>query len=214
MISYGDLALKVARLLSDPDNSTYSEELIWDGVVSALDAVMPYIPQFAFDTLTAGSGGDVFQLPDDLYAIQAVRVKESGVYLPKATMAPSSVKSSAEEDNDWLDYPTGYLSLSVALDEGDELELFYFSYWPKPATETDLTFQITVPDVAYEGLMLYAASHCLMSRAVSAANIRQFNLREDSGNPEHNPIKEMGEAYRHLFYQEMKTMPPYTRVGL
>jgi hypothetical protein len=211
---YTELATKVLRLLDDPDGAVYSEELVWDGVCGAHDALMPYIPKFSVHTFTAGSAGDTFTLPSDLYSIQAVKVVETRKFVPRATLAPTSVRSSVEEDNDWLEYPHGTLSLSAALSEGDELMLFYFAYWDKPASETDLNFVIEVPPAAWIGLQLYAASQCLLAKSSNSANIRQFNVRVDSGNPEHNPLKAEAETYRHLFYQEMKAMPPYVKVGL
>jgi hypothetical protein len=210
---YDDLVPKVLRLLDDPDGAIFSEELVWDGICGAHDALMPYLPKFAVETLTAGSAGDSFLLPADLYTIQAVQDVDSGLVIPRATLAPRTAKSIAEEDNDWTEYPHGYLSLSVAKDEGDQLKLFYFAYWSKPASESDADFVIEVPQAAWVGLQLYAASQSILAKSSNTANIRQFNIQVDSGNPEHNPLKAQAELYRHLFYQEMKMMPPYVKVG-
>jgi len=212
-MNYSEFSLKVLRLLDDPDGAIYGEELVWDGVCGAHEAVMPYIPKFSMVTLTSGSDGDSFALPSNLYSVQSIQVVETGRFIPKATLAPLTVRSIAQDDNDWSEYPQGYLSLSAPLDEGDELKIYYFAYWNKPASETDLTFVIEVPLAASIGMQLYAASQCLLAKSSNSANIRQFNIRVDSGTPEHNPLKVQAEVYRHLFYQEMKMMPPYVKVG-
>jgi hypothetical protein len=62
-------------------------------------------------------------------------------------------------------------------------------------------------------MVYYTASHCLLPRSVNSAQIRQFNQRVDSGNPEHNPLKAESEWLLQRFYAEMKLMPSYVRVS-
>lgn len=214
-MNYGSLVTRIQRLVDDANGTIYSEDLIWDGVCEAHDAILPWVPKFASTILTAGSNGSLFQLPSDLYTIQAVKDVNSGKFLPRATLTPSSYRytTSTGEANDWIEYPQGYLSLAAAMTEGDQLELYYFAYWSKPPTETSLTFVIEVPTAAQYGICLYAASNCLLAKSTSSANIRQYNVRVDSGTPVDNPLKDQSEFYRHLFYQEMKMMPPYVKVS-
>ena len=213
-ITYGEFVEKVLRLLDDPGQQIYEDGLVWDGICGAHEAIMPYAPKFAQATLTAGSAGDLYTLPTDLYSIQAVQDVDSGKFIPRATLAPLTARSSTSiSDNDWIEYPNGYLNLSVALSEGDQLRLYYFAYWNKPETESDLGFILEVPTAALVGMMYYAGSHCLLPKSSNSANIRQFNLRVDSGNPEDNPLRVQAELYRKLFFQEMKMLPPYVKVS-
>jgi hypothetical protein len=208
---YADFVLRVLRLIDDPDQNLTDDTLVWVGVVGAHDAILPWVPKLSQTTISSGSDGLLFALPADLYQIQAVQLVETGVFLPKANILPNSARGNTAK-NDWLDYPTGYISLSNALVEDAEIMVFYLAHWGKPENEQDTDFMIEVPPYAHQGLIYYAGSHCLTPRAVTSASIRQFNQRIDSGNPEDNPLKIESRNLRDLFYQEMKMMPPYAKV--
>lgn len=214
-LTFGDFTAKVLRVLGDPAQSLFDDELIWDGAVAAHDAVLPWLPKYAEHTFTTGSGGGVaYTLPSDCYQVQSVQLVTDGVFIPKATLAPTTARNVGTDasENDWIEYPFGSISLSIALSTDAELRLYYFAFWDAPANDADQDFVFTVPQMAWNGMVYYAASHCLMPKAVDAAQIRQFNQKMDSGNPEHNPLKVESKFLLERFYQEMKLMPPYTKV--
>jgi hypothetical protein len=208
-LTFGDFIGKVLRVLGDPDQSLFEDDIIWDGAVAAHEAVLPWIPKYAEHTFTSGSEG-VYALPLDCYQIQSVQDVTTGAYLPKATLAPGTARNIDTSYNDWIEYPLGYISLNTT--PAGNLRLYYFAFWNAPTSETDQSFVLEVPQMAHLGMIYYAASHCLIPKAVDSAQIRQFNQRMDSGNPEHNPLKVEAKYLLERFYQEMKMMPSYVRV--
>jgi hypothetical protein len=212
MTTYAELHDRLLRLLNNPGGDKFDDDIVYDGFIAAQDAILSWVPKYGRSTLTAGSNGDTFTLPIDVYSLQSVQRVEDGTFLARATMAPSyqrNIDSSIE--NDWIEYPTGYLSLHEALDEGDELTLYYLAYWNKPASASDFNFVIEVPPHAHQGLIYYAASHALYPSTVSTAAIRRWNLKVDSGSPEDNPLEIIANIYLKRFHQEMRMMPPYMK---
>jgi hypothetical protein len=213
MLTYAEFSGAVLRALGDPDQATYNEELVYDGTLGAHTAVLPWLPNYNEITLTAGSNGALFTLPDDLYDLQAVQIVESGKFMPRATLAANTYRGSSLSENNWIESPKGYLSLSTPIDDGETIVIHYLAYWPVPATSIDTDFAIQVPQVAHLGLTYYAASHCLAPSSVDASMLGQFKTKVDAGTPEHNPLRAQANWFRTLFYQEMKMMPPYQKAS-
>lgn len=212
MTTYANLHDRALRILDDPAGTDYDDDIVYDSFTAAFDAILPWVPMFNEAILTAGSIGDVFQLPDDVYSVQAVQRVEDGYFLPRATIAPNTQRNvSLDIENNWIEYPSGYLSLHATLDEGGELKVYYLAEWPKPSTASDFTFVVTVPSYAHQGMVLYAASQMLLPTGTSTATIRQWNLRVDSGTPEDNPLELMSDVFLRRFHHEMKMMPPYIK---
>lgn len=214
MATYDFIQSRIYRLLNDPNATTYGDELVYDGLVAAQEAILPWVPKQAVYTMTSGSDGYLLQLPSNLYQIQAIRQVETGKFIQKATMAPLTVRTNDNQNFiDWIDYPSGYISLNYQVEEGTEFEVYYFAHWNLPNDASDIEFVMEVPQYAHQGLVYYAGAHVLIPSAVNSATIRQFNLRVDSGDPEHNPLKVEADYLRSLFFTEMKFMPPYVRVS-
>lgn len=215
MATYDSLQQRIYRLLSDPAAARYGDELIYDGVVAAHEAILPWVPKFMSITVTAGSDGQTITLPSDVYAVQALRRVENGAFIRKANMAPGTVRhTDLDQAIDWIEYPAGYLNLSPDVDAGEEFILYYHAYWNIPASASDTSFVLEVPRCAHQGLIFYACAVALTPSSVNSASIRQFNLRIDSGTPEDNPLKAEADYMLKRFYQEMKMMPPFTKVTI
>ena len=74
MTTYSSLASRVGRIVSDPELTTYSEDIYFDAICAAHEAILPWVPNYQSVVIarTSGSGG-IFLLPSDAYQIQAVR---------------------------------------------------------------------------------------------------------------------------------------------
>lgn len=213
MATYEDIQNKIWRAVSDPSQSQVSTSLMYDAVCMAHDALLPWVPRCELSVFTAGSDGANFALPADLYQIDAVQDTNTGLFIPKATLAPRGTRSvGVYADNDWAEYPTGTLTLARAISEGQQLTVYYRAYWTKPANEDDTTFVITVPSVAIAGLIYWACAHCQLARSTNASFLAQFKTRVDSGNPEDNPLEQSAKFFLNRFQQVMNNMPPYTKV--
>lgn len=213
MATYQNLLDRVLRMLNDPSGSTYDEELIFDGLTAAHDAILPWVPKFSSATITSGSDGVNLQLPSDFYQVQALRQDKDGAVLRKAMLSPGSARFENQTVVDWIEYPAGWLNLNPAVTEGDTFTLYYFAFWNKPTDISDVDFVIEVPQYAHQGMIYYAGANVLVPSAILSATIRQYNLRVDSGNPEDNPVKVEADYLLSRFVQEMKLCPPFTKVN-
>ena len=212
MTTDNSLASRVGRLVADPELTTYTEDIYFDAICAAHDAILPWVPNYQSVVIsrTSGSGG-IFKLPDDLYQMQAVRIGDDK-YLSKATLSAGTNRPTSVTACDWIENPKGYLSLSVDEDDlEDDLAVHYLAYWPKPPSGAVGTFVITVPACAHQGMVYYAASIVVTPVIVDISTLGPFKLRVESGTPEMNPMKDTSEWFRNLFLQEMKMMPFFAK---
>ena len=217
-ITYSAFVEKVYRSLADVSEKQNSEELVYDAVCAAHDAILQWVPCFGVATLTSGSlGADPksFPIPEDAYQVDVVQIVSTGAFLPKATFAPGSyrMEDQASLPYDWIEFPTGFIDVGIPVTLGDTIKVYYRAFWPKPASASDTSFRILVPYQAHLGMVYYACAHCLLPRSVQSGGIRQYNTKVDSGAPTDNPLYNMSEWFLKRFLQEMKLMPPYTKVG-
>jgi hypothetical protein len=216
--TYSVLLEKLYRTLADARHAQTSEDLAWDAICAAHDAIVQWVPLLKTATLTSGSNGlagDTFPIPEDCYQLDAVQIVDTGAFLPKAVFEPDYVRNTGRQTDprDWIEFPSGYINLAEEIDEGDLIKIYYRAYWPKPSSKDDASFIIQPPAKAHLGMIYYAAAHCLLPRSVSAGGLRQFNDRSDSGTPNDNPLYNMSNWFLTRFMQEMKLMPPYVKVG-
>ena len=104
---------------------------------------------------------------------------------------------------DFLEFPEGKITFSKA-PSTDGIKLYYAAVWNKPADDTDV---IDVPDVYLTAVSLYAAAYSLLNKATSAAQIRQYNTKTDSGTPEQNPSQRQADYLLKWFETEMNRHP-------
>lgn len=212
MTTYQDLVTRVLRVLDDVDQAKFDDDIVFDGLLAAHDAILPWVPRFAKATITSGSDG-LCLLPSDCYLVDAVQTAADGVFLPKDILSPNTVRGQFTTANNWSDYPRGYVSLSYISTTGISINVFYRAYWDKPSTSSDTAHIIEVPPHAHNGMVYYAGAHCLIPEAVSSANLNQFKMRPEQGTPVDNAIEGMSNLFLNRFYAEMKMMPPFVRGG-
>ena len=203
-----ELQIKIHRLLDDPDENKYEEDMINDGIHAGLDAIMPWAPMLSTVELLYTSGSStntLFDLPDDLYDIEAV-YSLSGIPIQPALLSPTTFRGDSVSVNDWLLFPTNKIKFSLSLTEN--VTIYYLAYWPK-ITDTDSN--VGVPSHLIGALSFYAAAYCLIPEGVSSAEIRQWATKVDSGNPEHNPVAIRVTELLKLFDIEIRRHKPYVR---
>lgn len=208
MATVEELKDRVLRCLSAIDDNELFDEsrdmpLVVDGIASALDAILPWVPKKAIATIPSGT--EVYVLPDDVYDVEAVFDKNAGIIIPMLQLEPGDVFLS----DYWLSFPSGSLTFNAAL--ANDCILHYLTYWDKPETEQDLTGDFEPPAVCMTPITYYAAAYVLLPSSVQSAEIRQFNVKADSGNPEHNPIEQSVKFLLALFRQGMDAIPSYQR---
>jgi len=157
------------------------------------------------------SGGASYALPDDLYQIEACVDDDTGKILPSAQLIPGRTHGeNISGDNDWLEFPNGYITFSKDISVGETYTLYYLAHWDKPATN-GLNDTIEPPEYTHLGLLLYSSAYMLFPNAISASEVRQFNTKVDSGNPEHNPMQESATYLLKLFNDEMNRHPRHQK---
>jgi len=213
MTTYDNLRKMMLRLLKDPSGKTADADISLDAIQAGHKAILPWVPKFAVATLTSPNGDGLLELPADTYQVDAVQDLRTNVFLPKATLAPRLTRNTQAGiiTPDWVEYPSGSISLSELVDSDVQFQVFYRAYWGVPTSGSEAGYIIEAPGISHTGIVFYACSHVLIPRAVSSSGIRQFNTRVDSGNPEDNPMEQSSDYFRRLFYLEMKMMPTYTK---
>lgn len=213
MATLGDLQGKILRLLDDLAGDTYSEDDQISAIEDAHIAILPWRPKPMTYDITGDGTATAFTLPTDLYEIQAVIVQETGETLPRAVFFPGSYHGEdIDPTNDWIEYPNGSITFSKVISSGDVYELWYSAYWTVPADMSDLTIALEPPNVVLTGMAYYSAAQLLLPGAIGSAEIRQWNIEVDSGNPEHNPVRDAVTYLMNLFQQEMNRVPEFQRM--
>jgi hypothetical protein len=213
-VTYGSLVERIYRQLSDPDqeNPSFSEDGVYDAVVAAHDAILPWIPNYKDVVLTTGSDGDLLQLPSDVYDIQSVQILDSSLkFISRATLAAGTARGNINAENDWTESPKGYLSFAYDINEGTDIHVYYLAHWERPESATDTDFVLVVPLHAHQGMIYYALSVILSPIIMDTSTLGPFRQKIDSGIPTHNPMRDTANWFRNLFLQEMKMMPPYQK---
>lgn len=207
MTTLSEMRDKILRVLADPDGAQFDTDLLTDGVIAALEALLPWLWKRSVDVL-AGDGVTVsFQIPADLYRVVAVFDDTIGSYIPRNILqAGRRPGMDLETNQDWLEFPAGYISFANA-PEGD-VYLYYGAVWTEPADDDDV---LETPTYADQALIYYAASYVLLKNATSASNQRQYNLKVDSGTPVMNPMLDMARYFLERFNIEVGRLPSVDR---
>lgn len=208
MATLGELRLRILRLLDDPEGAGYPNELLFDGMSAALDAILPWAPKTATITLACNGVLTTFALPADLYDIESL-VAKNGEVLPRISLSPGNFLGvSAPNPYSWLEYPAGSVSFGKA--PPDIVTLYYLAYWDKPST-FNADFVLTTPGYVIHGLALYSMAYALNPAAVGVAEINPYKTRVDSGTPEHNPLQRSVSFIMEAFTREMNRHPKHMR---
>lgn len=106
-------------------------------------------------------------------------------------------QSSAEV---YYEFPGNHLTLGFMPSPGSKILLHYFRIWRPPQIDDDI---LEIPTWLEVPFSYFVAAFALEPIGTQAANIRQWNRKQDSGNPEDNPALQqvkhfINQAYRYL----------------
>lgn len=213
-ITYGELKGRVLRVLDayevggEEDSGSVNAPSILDAVLAAHNAILPWFPKKAVETLTA-DGTPVFTLPTDFYEMEAVVDSQTGQIYPKVALDIGNIiGENSSGINDWMLFPSGSITFSKAPQY--DINLIYLASWAKLDEPNDED-ELEPPDFAMNGMTLYAAAQVMLSGAVSITEIKQFATKVDSGHPEHNPMMRAVNYLLKLFTAEMNRHPKHVR---
>jgi hypothetical protein len=207
-VKYSEFNALVLETLKADEDATYSDALIYEAFCLATDAILPWIPKAALTTITTDGLLDRYPLPADCYAIEAVQDVVSGYFADKDLLQPGRLRNSQNEKTfSWLEYPRGNLYLSKILDVNRQIRVYYTAYFNKPETLDDLDFELETPRYSFAGILYWTCAHCVIPFSTSAAQVRNWNQKIDSGKPTDNPLEANARFYRQLFLDEMTRVP-------
>jgi hypothetical protein len=94
---------------------------------------------------------------------------------------------------------------------GETYTLYYLAHWSKPKDKSSNNDNLEPPEYTHHGILLYSTAYMLFPAAISASEVRQFNTKVDSGNPEHNPMQVSATYLLKLFSDEMNRHPRHQK---
>jgi len=210
---------KLQRLLKDEAGTKFSEALREDGYNAALETFAAHTATASATTITGDGSTTAWSLPDNIIetddSIEGVWDQTDKEWLEPVRFVPGdqwtdSTPTSSSAPKGWYIWPEDTLNTTQVHASGDILKLYYYAYWNGVADGVD---PIDVPRWALQALLYYAAAYCLAPGAISAANIRQYDTKADSGHPEHNPIFQQAKWFMQK-YQEVLNRHPAQQRGI
>jgi hypothetical protein len=210
-MDYGTFRATVRRLLDDDGTAeSYSDEILHDGFILALRAVLPWLPNEQIEDLEPDGSTISFDIVG-AYEIKGVYDNDTRTFLPKATLEPGIVRGSTL---DWVDYPPGSVLFSQEPESSDELSVYFQAYWDEPDDDEDEEFEIPIPAAGLMGLLYYTMATVISMNVMRTAVHRRFGDRQqDAGQPEDNPMQKAQRHFMDLFHMEMERMPSYLGHG-
>jgi hypothetical protein len=208
----GELKSIVIRLLADEVDPDVTDTvtgkvtpalLLKDSIRAGLKAILPWA--WKSKTATIASATEVLELPSDIYRIEGVYDEDGEAYLNELVMSAGYARAS-DSGNAWLEYPDGYLTFLTELSDGGTL--YYSAQWAEPTLDEEV---IEAPATCIPGIAFYAASYCLLPKALSTGTLGQYKMKVDSGVPTDNPILDMSNAFMKRFELEMSRIAGKSR---
>jgi hypothetical protein len=210
MATLAEAIAKVRRLCNDPGGAepTFEDELVMDGILEALKAILPWTAKEATYTYSGDGSTSSFAVPEECYEIQAIYSNLLDTFIPRVGLFPGAGwqngESSTLDQNYFVEYPNDMISLSTPPGNSEDITIYYTKYWTEPEDSDE---DLEPPPYAFAGILLFAASWILSTKATSAANIRQYGTKVDSGVPTQNPMLDMSKYYLQRFDMEMNRHP-------
>lgn len=206
MSKYIDVHQRVRTLLKG-SAGTYSDALILDGINAATNAILPWLSKRAIEQDIVVTSGSLIELPDDVYLVDAVYSKTDGKWLKHLSITPGITLSSGPL---WIEYPHSRLTLTSDYTD-KSVDVYYYAKWFEVESSGSAIDEMDTPSFADLAIIYYATSYVLVSSAISAAQLRQFNTKIDSGNPEDNPLRDTSNLLMQRFMNEVKLFPALER---
>jgi len=166
------------------------------------------------DTLHQMVSETAFALPDDLYTGEPLdvtgRVKVvtgSRIYYLDPIRYSDAVPYVEAQGF----YTMGdTLKLTKPAGDGAELVVDYFAFYPRPIDDDDL---ILLPRWSEPAIGYLVAAHALNGIALQTANIRRWSAQPDTGNPEHNPVRDQSQWFFKQYDNEILRHPVQDRTN-
>jgi hypothetical protein len=113
-------------------------------------------------------------------------------FLPPLKVRPDLVFANGHSQRAYYEWPMGTLSLAFIVPNGQSVTLDYFKIWTPPTDDNSI---MEFPQWMEMPFAYFVAAYAMEPVGVQASRIRQWNRKQDSGNPEHNPLHRQTEHF-------------------
>ena len=167
---------------SDPTTDTVTPEalLMYSHAVEwALDIfAIGHTAVERMHTATVLAGGDI-EMPTDMLFVKGLYSVSDKLYLRPFYARPEV----GDTGKAWYSWPRTLLHTYGV--EG-QIDVEYYAYHSR--IDADDATEIEVPQWAVPAIVWLTMANILIPSSVSAANLAQYKIKVDSGNPEDNPM--------------------------
>lgn len=108
----------------------------------------------------------------------------------------------------YWEWPSGNLTLGFVPSHTQKVILNYFRIWRPPVAEQDV---MEFPQWMEQAFVYLVSAMALAPTSVQAANVRQWNRKQDSGNPEHNPAQKQANWFIEQAHRVLAKVAPQDR---
>lgn len=114
-------------------------------------------------------------------------------HIPPVEFSVNSVLSSTNTFYQYYEMPSGVLHLDFVPIQGSKVTLDYFKIWDAPKDDNS---ELMFPDWMILPFCYLVAASAIEPYGVQASSIRQWNRKNDSGTPEHNPLHKQTKHFQ------------------
>jgi hypothetical protein len=108
----------------------------------------------------------------------------------------------------YWEWPSGMLTLGFFPSATERVVLNYFRIWKSPEDDAD---ELEIPQWMEQPFAYLVAAAAMEPIGAQAASIRQWNRKQDSGNPEHNPAQKQAAWFVQQAYRLLARVAPQNR---
>lgn len=202
MITLAALQQATRTILANAGETQYSNDdltLYINWAFNDFVAYRPSVSEAEFSDEVDGATA-IFTMPDNLYEIDLVHVANIG-FIEEYDAKPG-VGLPASATGAQLAYRRRGSQLVFNVAPEYSFTVYYDAYYKRLVEQADAA---NAPRWAEEALAYYAAASALSGKSAGAAAIDQWDQSWDSGNPEHNPLARMSEAFYERYIQSVHT---------
>lgn len=160
----------------------------------------------------------LYPAPDDLYGLLEnegqvwVRTPGGNIYLDPARLTPGMTPRNSAKLPSW-DWENDMIRISQPLGLNSELVIDYFGRYDVPDETMIDTVPVPFPAWAERAMACLVTAYALDAPGVQSATIDRWKSRDDSGNPEHNALREHQKHLYEVYQQEISRFPATERVN-
>jgi len=213
VIQWSVLRDRINRVLGD---TTFTPDDLSDYVNQALVAISAHTAHQKVYGQVVATDTLAIELPDDVLELGPVHVKngvvENNIYLPIHLQPGESLPAYMVGSMAMHYYYRWGNTVNVLTPilGGRTVEIFYFGYWDRVEKDDD---QIHIARWMEEPVQWYCMHLGMMKPSASAARIRTFNTKQDSGIPDDNSPLKFAQFCLSRYQAKLNDMPSQDRTG-